>query len=500
MGALTTRAPTVRVALLVLLSLALAGAAHAAELRLDPVVDLWNSKRAEIMGRVIAVGKATLMLLITLDLVWSAGQWAMEKDNLASLGAELVRKLMHYGLALWLLTAAPEWVPVVINSFVKVGQIAGGDTTGSMSSLSPDQIFGKGRDLIGLFWSGTGRLLGVGMAVMGTGLAAGLAFSAIPFVGTVGVAVVIITVVLVVVLLLLYLAFNVIVSAAIIWSYGLLILQILLMSLEGALLLGLGVVLLAFGGNPWLREYSSRYFNYLIGLGMRFAVLTLTMSVIGVGYDLSAEARSGLNQDYWIWIADHLPSIPIPNPVPYVMLALQCVAEALLVAKAPDLVAALMQGGSGLTPSSVGSSLSGFKSTLQQMPSEVKGGLQKAKSLAMGSYAAGKFLTDQTTTRARSRIEAGAVNAMRGWMNGRSMTDASISTGAGGFGAAAVPDARGGDAIGQGVSGQASGAAAPVAPTVIQGPGAEGPGAAASPDAVQRSRATTIHKPPQRSD
>jgi len=61
-------------------------------------------------------------LLALIEFAWSAAVLALERTDLQSWTAGLLRKLMWIGAFYALLVFGPTWIPAIIDSFTQLGQ------------------------------------------------------------------------------------------------------------------------------------------------------------------------------------------------------------------------------------------------------------------------------------------------------------------------------------------------------------------------------------------
>ena len=61
-------------------------------------------------------------LLAVIEFAWSAAVLALERTDLQSWTAGLIRKLMWIGAFYALLVFGPTWIPAIVDSFTQLGQ------------------------------------------------------------------------------------------------------------------------------------------------------------------------------------------------------------------------------------------------------------------------------------------------------------------------------------------------------------------------------------------
>src|ERR1700748_1310132 len=79
-------------------------------------------------------------LLAVIEFAWGAAVMLLEKSDLQSWTAALVRKIMWIGAFYMLLLNGRIWIPAIIDSFNQIGAGA----AGFAATLSPGDIFSQG--------------------------------------------------------------------------------------------------------------------------------------------------------------------------------------------------------------------------------------------------------------------------------------------------------------------------------------------------------------------
>lgn len=178
--------------------------------------------------------------LALVDFCWSTVIYVLEKNEMPEIISSLVRKIFTLGFFFSLLKMSDTWVPAIIQSFIKIGQSASG-----VGSLTPDGIVNKGLDLaMGAFAT---------MKDLSTLKALGVVFP-VTFMA-----------------LLIFLAF--------LWVAG----QLLVTLVESYIAIGLGVILLGFGGSRWTTDFATKYLQFAVGTGIKLMVL---YAIVGGGQSL----------------------------------------------------------------------------------------------------------------------------------------------------------------------------------------------------------------------
>ena len=318
----------------------------------DPIVQGLQNTSTSWFATLVGLMQPTFLLLATIEICWAAAIWVFEKDNLSSLAVEIIKKIMLIGLLVWLMGPASNLLPVIGDSFQTLGQTAAG--TGP---LSTDGIIDQGLKIIGELWVKTAASVVPVIAVdpeeiFGTAnpvAYAGLVSGGITFIMTV------------------------IATLLIAASYVMVAAQYFCLKVEASVLGAAGAVFLALGVSSWTKDYVMKYLNYAIGAGVRLMVLILLLSLTMSAVNQMA-ADPGIA--FSIFTFDFKPILGVMAAA-----LLQCI----LAMKAPEMVGALLSGGSsgGLTPGSVVSSVLSTAGSVSQLA--MLGGLGKAAGGAAGA-------------------------------------------------------------------------------------------------------------------
>jgi type IV secretion system protein TrbL len=181
-------------------------------------------------------------MLAVIEFAWSAAVMLLEKTDLQSWVAALVRKVMWLGAFYALLLNGRFWIPAITDSFELIGQNAAG--TGPMS---PSDVFSRGIDLAGALMaaSSSGAFftnLGTSLAMVVTGIITALAFIAITV-------------------------------------------QFVVAMVESYVIVAAAFIFVGFGGSRWTAPYVERYIGLGVSNGVKIMLLYL---LIGTGMRLSA--------------------------------------------------------------------------------------------------------------------------------------------------------------------------------------------------------------------
>ncbi|HEY1754304.1 MAG TPA: P-type conjugative transfer protein TrbL [Bryobacteraceae bacterium] len=196
-------------------------------------------------------------ILALIEFTWSAAVMLLEKSDLQTWTAALVRKIMWIGAFYALLINGRFWIPAIIDSFTQMGAGA----AGLGNPLNPGDVFGQGLMIAGgLMDSGASSAF---FTKPGTSLA--LIFAAI----------------------------------IIMLSYIIITLNYIVTFVESYLVISVGFIFLGFGGSRWTVPYTERFIGLAVAIGVKILLLYCLISAgfqLGVGW--MSEATSVGNAPY----------------------------------------------------------------------------------------------------------------------------------------------------------------------------------------------------------
>ena len=182
-------------------------------------------------------------ILATIEFAWSAAVMLLERSDLQSWTAALVRKVMWIGAFYSLLLYGRIWIPAIIDSFESIGQHAAG--TGPMA---PSDVFSRGIDLAAALMATSSSAafftnLGTSLTMVATGIITALAFIAITV-------------------------------------------QFVVAMVESYIIVAAAFIFVGFGGSRWTAPYVERYIALGVANGVKIMLLYL---LIGTGMNLSVD-------------------------------------------------------------------------------------------------------------------------------------------------------------------------------------------------------------------
>ena len=235
----------------VLLGLSSLVAVKSALAQTDPqgMLQIFADASANWQNAIFPYALNLFRLLAVVDFAWTCITVALEKSDLQSLIATIIKKLMTIGMFYAMLVFAPTWFPKIIQSFVQIG----GAASGTPTPLDPSGVFRTGTTIAGTLLSAASSTTSL-LTSFSTSIA--LLFAAV----------------------------------VILVAYSAITVHFMLAMIESYLVIGAGYIFLGFGGSRWTTPYAEKYVSQVVSVGARLMVFYL---VIGLGQQFATQ-----------WIAD----------------------------------------------------------------------------------------------------------------------------------------------------------------------------------------------------
>ncbi|MFY9646004.1 MAG: P-type conjugative transfer protein TrbL, partial [Terriglobales bacterium] len=227
------------------------------------LLDVYKNATTTWVSTAFGYANKLFGLLAVIDFTWAMIVLFLERHELEGWIAGFLKKFMTISFFYALLINQSTWFPAIINSFVQIGQQAGGVS----GYLNPSTILWTGVQISGAILaaclpsaSASSTVGGiVGVIVPGAG-AALTAASLIPALVALFCA------------LLIFLAYVVIT------------LTFIMATVESYVVMSAGLIFLGFGASRWTVPYTERYISLVVSTGVRLMVLYM---IIGLGQTLS---------------------------------------------------------------------------------------------------------------------------------------------------------------------------------------------------------------------
>ena len=113
------------------------------------ILTAFQAARGNWVANIAGYANSLFGALAMIEFAWSAAVMVLEKADLQSFTAALIRKIMWIGGFYMLLINGPVWIPFIIDSFTQIGQNSSG-----VMSISPSNVFGQGLNVAGALSNG----------------------------------------------------------------------------------------------------------------------------------------------------------------------------------------------------------------------------------------------------------------------------------------------------------------------------------------------------------
>jgi type IV secretion system protein TrbL len=341
-------------------------------------------------------------LLAAVDFAWTCIVLALEKSDAQALTAGIINKLMTIGIFFTLLAFAPQWFPLIIQSFVQIG----GSASGTATPLNPSDILKMGLTIAGSLLNAASQT---------TSLLTGFATS-------------------------LSLIFA---AAVIVISYVVITVHFVMAMVESYVVIGAGYIFLGFGGSRWTSPLAEKYVSQVVSVGARLMVLYL---VIGLGQQFA---------NHWIAMATVAANGASANISLSWNVAAEVAMYAIICWTVPKLVSNVIGGtlsasggdaiGFGVAAGTAALSVAALASGVGA-PAAAAGGTAAVSSVASAAGAAGAtggVATVGATAGATGASTAAGTTTGAAAFGSSSSAAASGAGGFGGGGAVAAPSGSG---------------------------------------------------------
>lgn len=273
-------------------------------------------------------------MLAVIELAWSGIWWALDKSDVTSLWAELLKKIIAIGFFYSLMLHCQTWIPAIIQSF----ELAGAGAS-HIKSLYPSDILDQGISLASAIFVPLKNdgYLNVGGWILGA-----------------------------------FVSLAILICFAII--AGLLVVALV----QSYIVVGAGVLLLGFSGSRWTTQYATGFLSYAMTVGTKLFVLFL---IVGVGGTMASSWGS------------LIPTLSLKNMTPLFEVAGGSIVFTFIAWSIPHKAASLLSGASHATFTGLMTAATGTAS-VAMMP--VRSGFGAAMALKEANHQAGTITQGHT--------------------------------------------------------------------------------------------------------
>lgn len=214
------------------------------------IMDQFRSARTLWTTGIWSYANKLFGILAVIEFAWSAAVMVLEKADLQSWTAALVRKIMWIGAFYALLVNGNSWIPAIIESF----NIIGKNAAGLSAPLSPADVFAQGLSIAGTLMDSAST----SAFFTNPGSSLALAFAAL----------------------------------LIVLSYTIITINFIVTVVESYVIVSVGYIFLGFGGSRWTAPYVERYIGLAVSIGIKIILLyCLIAAGLGLGVGWASEAQ-----------------------------------------------------------------------------------------------------------------------------------------------------------------------------------------------------------------
>lgn len=214
------------------------------------ILSQMRSFRTQWTTNIWTYAQRLFWFLAFIEFGWSVIALALDKTDLQSWVAGLIRKMMWIGAFYALLVNGSAWIPDILDSFEQIGQGA----SGLGAPISPSGVFVQGLEIAGSLLSGAS-----GSAFLSGDIASALLCA---------------------------------VGALLIFiSYVIITINLIVTLVESYLVVSAGYIFLGFGGSRWTAPYTERYIGLGVSIGIKLLVLYCVIAAgqaLGTGWNSEA--------------------------------------------------------------------------------------------------------------------------------------------------------------------------------------------------------------------
>ena len=265
---------------------------------LNQLLGQYSTAAGQMEGTAIGFAKEIFNCLVLISFgVWFIRRLINRNSDQVETNIELVKLIIYMNVFYLLITSYDQFLPLIVQSFKAAGIAMGQNTANFIVVSNPGNVMNTGVSICT-------KLLALGAQHV--------------------------------------LRIDVI-GALLAWSTALLVLfcfvgialEVLLIEIGSRLILTVGIIMLAFAGSEWTRDYATKYIHtfFIIGLKMLFIYL-----IVGMGGGLTATWVNTLNN-----VTTGTQVIPA-----YIAVMVASYTYWVLVTKLPDQAVGYLAGGSGI--------------------------------------------------------------------------------------------------------------------------------------------------------
>ena len=248
----------------------------------DSIGGAYASATASWLGTLQPLAQRLFLLLATIELIWSGIWWAHARRHEEVVLSRILKKVVTLMFLFTVLLLAPTWIPTIIGSFVRAGQLASG-----FDSLDPSTVVQVGIDIAIAMFDSIDSVLALLKAPWWLFIA----------------------------------------PIFVIFSFTVIAGVLLMTLIESYVVIGGGILLLGFAGSRWTVSFAEGYLVYAVRVGVKLFVLYL---LIGIGMSLPQTWIQSASFSLW------------PNPRAFFEVMGGAMIFAMIIWRVPEFAASML--------------------------------------------------------------------------------------------------------------------------------------------------------------
>ena len=248
---------------------------------LNGIGGAYASATASWLSILQPLAQRLFLLLATIELIWSGIWWAHATRQDEVVLVNILKKVVTLMFLYTVLLLAPTWIPTIIGSFVRAGQLASG-----FESLDPSTVIQVGIDVSVAMFDSIDSVLALLKAPWWLFIA----------------------------------------PIFVVFSFSVIAGVLLMTLIESYIVIGGGILLLGFAGSRWTVSFAEGYLVYAVRVGVKLFVLYL---LIGIGMALP---ETWLEDPFTLW----------PNPRQFFEVMGASLIFAMIVWRIPEFAASML--------------------------------------------------------------------------------------------------------------------------------------------------------------
>src|SRR5271154_859570 len=208
----------------------------------NQLIGQYSSSIAGLQSGSIVLGKELFNAIALLSVGLLGINRLLRKDvDMVESNIELIRWLVYLNVFYLFITQYDQFLPLIINSFQQAGAYLGGQAGGTYAVPTPASIINNGFAIAWkIFVIGLKQTLFINLGIT---------------------------------------MVSVVIIVVILYCFGMIAIELLLLQIGSQIILAGGIFLLAFSGLEWTRDYAERYVHTFFQVGIKMLFMYVLISI-----------------------------------------------------------------------------------------------------------------------------------------------------------------------------------------------------------------------------